>query len=41
MEARTLVVRKGVGAKLALGNVQPLLDQRIDTGTAFVAERMN
>jgi hypothetical protein len=41
------VVRKGVGAKLAsdkaklaLGNVQPLLDKWIDTGTAFVAERM-
>ena len=41
------VVRKGIGAKLAddkakltLGNVQPLLDQWIDTGTTLVAERI-
>ncbi len=40
-------VRKGVGAKLAddkaklkLGDVKPLLDKWIDTGAAFVAERM-
>lgn len=40
-------VRKGVGAKLAsdkaalaLTDVQPLLDQWIDTGSSFVAEQM-
>ena len=40
-------VRKGIGAKLAsdnaplsLGDVQPLLDKWIDTGSSFVAEHM-